>query len=108
MRSRSINAEHALNKGAFTTAKQAGSSRVVSHANSEREVAVDSLTKIGARLKAFEINISRLDGELVEQDIAARRLEAESGWEFAKEIDRIETALKMVGGTLDVSQRRPH
>ena len=48
--------------------------------------------------------VDRLDGNLVEQDIAARRQEALIGYEFAKQVDRIEAALQSVKSNLDLDQ----
>jgi hypothetical protein len=43
--------------------------------------------------KQQQSQISKLDGDLVEQDIAARRCEARFGYEFAQRVDEIEAAL---------------
>jgi DNA modification methylase len=62
------------------------------------------LDQTASRLKAFESEITKLDGKLVEQDIAARRIEANIGWEFARQVDQIEAALKAAGIKLNVDQ----
>ena len=47
-------------------------------------------------LRRMRERVDRLDGNLVEQDIAARRQEALIGYEFAKQVDRIEAALQSI------------
>lgn len=64
----------------------------------------DFLHQTAIRLKAAEAEIKKLDTKLVEQDIAARRIEADVGWQFAQEVDQIEAALKASGGKLNVEQ----
>jgi hypothetical protein len=53
-----------------------------------------------ARLRSMEAEIAPVGTKLVEQDIAARRLEADIGWEFAQLVDQIETAVKAIGSTV--------
>jgi hypothetical protein len=55
-------------------------------------------------LRRMRQNVDRLDGDLVEQDIAARRQEALIGFEFAKQVDRIEAALQSIKSNLDLDQ----
>jgi site-specific DNA-methyltransferase (adenine-specific) len=62
------------------------------------------LDQTATRLKTLEAEIATLDGKLVEQDIAARRLEADAGYEYAMQVDQIGTALKACGRKLDVDQ----
>jgi len=50
----------------------------------------------------MQTKVSRLDGALVEQDIAARKQEALIGWEFAKQVDKIEAALKATRSNLTI------
>ena len=52
----------------------------------------------------MEMEIAKLDTKLVENDIATRRIEAHSGWEFAQKVDQIETALRSSGRKLDLTQ----
>jgi hypothetical protein len=55
-------------------------------------------------LRRMREKVDRLDGNLVEQDIAARRQEALIGYEFAKQVDRIEAALQSIKSNLDLDQ----
>ena len=55
-------------------------------------------------LRRMRERVDRLDGNLVEQDIAARRQEALIGYEFAKQVDRIEAALQSIKSNLDLDQ----
>jgi DNA modification methylase len=64
----------------------------------------DFLDQTADRLKAMQAEISKLDTKLVENDIAARRIEADVGWEFAQKVDEIEAALKVSGQKLNVEQ----
>jgi DNA modification methylase len=57
-----------------------------------------------AALRRMQVKVDRLDGSLVERDIAARKQEAQIGFEFAKLIDRIEAALKATGSNLNLDQ----
>jgi hypothetical protein len=52
----------------------------------------------------MQTRVGRLDGALVEQDIAARKQEALIGWEFAKQVDKIESALKTMRSNSSVDQ----
>jgi hypothetical protein len=56
--------------------------------------AQEFLTQTAVRLKRMTVRLNRLDGSLVENDIAARRIEADIGLAWAKVVDRIEAALK--------------
>jgi DNA modification methylase len=58
------------------------------------------LSQTAASLRRMQSKLARLDGNLVEQDIAARRQEAEIGFEFARRFDRIEASLKFIGSNL--------
>jgi site-specific DNA-methyltransferase (cytosine-N4-specific) len=62
------------------------------------------LPQATAALHRMQVKVDRLDGGLVEQDIAARKQEAQIGWEFAKLVDRIEGALKATGSNLKLDQ----
>ena len=44
--------------------------------------------------------LKKIDVSLVEQDIAARRLEADIGWQYAKLVERIVKALAATGSNL--------
>src|ERR1700684_133039 len=66
--------------------------------------ATQFLSQTAASFRRMQTKLSRLDGDLVEQDIAARRQEAEIGFEFAKQVDRIEASLKVAGSNLSVDQ----
>src|SRR4051794_8283780 len=66
------------------------------------------LTTTAASMRRMQIKLVRLDGNLVEQDIAARRQEAEIGFEFAKQVDRIEVSLKAIGSNLRLDQWCKH
>ena len=48
--------------------------------------------------------LDRLDGNLTEHDISARRVEADIGWQFAKAVDRIKAALKVTGSNQRLDQ----
>jgi DNA modification methylase len=52
------------------------------------------LAKTAASIRRMQTKVVRLDGNLDEQDIAARKQEAAIGWEFAKQVDKIEAALE--------------
>ena len=54
------------------------------------------LSHTATLLRRMREKVDRLDGNLVEQDIAARRQEALIGHEFAKQVDRIEAALQSI------------
>ena len=56
--------------------------------------------------RGMQSKIDRLDGKLVEQDIAARRQEALIGYRFAQQIEAVEAALKSVKSNLNVDQWR--
>ena len=62
------------------------------------------LSHAATLLRRMREKVDRLDGNLVEQDIAARRQEALIGYEFAKQVDRIEAALQSVKSNLDLDQ----
>jgi hypothetical protein len=62
------------------------------------------LSHTATALRRMREKADRLDGNLVEQDIAARRQEALIGYEFAKQVDRIETALQSIKSNLDLDQ----
>jgi site-specific DNA-methyltransferase (adenine-specific) len=62
------------------------------------------LSRTAGLLHRMQTRVSRLDGDLVEQDIAARRQEALLGWEFAKQVDRIDAALKLIRSNLNIDQ----
>ena len=62
------------------------------------------LSHTATLLRRMREKVDRLDGNLVEQDIAARRQEALIGYEFAKQIDRIETALRSIRSNLDLDR----
>jgi hypothetical protein len=62
------------------------------------------LSQTAQSFRRMQTKLDRLDGSLVEQDIAARRQEAEIGFEFAKLVDRIEASLKEVGSNLRLDQ----
>lgn len=62
------------------------------------------LPQTAAALNRMRVRFERLDGGLVEQDIAARKQEAQIGWEFAKLVDRIEAALKTTGSNLNLDR----
>jgi hypothetical protein len=62
------------------------------------------LSQTATLLRRRQAKIDRLDGNLVEQDIAARREDALIGCEFAKQVDQIEAALKTIGSNLNVDQ----
>ena len=47
------------------------------------------LSRTATLLRRMRERADRLDGNLVGQDIAARRQEAQIGYEFAKQVDRI-------------------
>jgi hypothetical protein len=66
--------------------------------------AAQFLTDIAATFRKMHSRFSRLDGNLVEQDIAARRIEADIGFEFARVVDRIEAALKGAGSNQRIDQ----
>lgn len=65
---------------------------------------IDYLDQTVIRLKEAEAKIAKLDGKNVEQDIAARRAEADVGWEFAQQVDEIEVALKQSRRNLNLEQ----
>src|SRR4051794_25578697 len=69
-----------------------------------RTAAKQFLPKAAAAIHRMQVKVVRLDGGLVEQDIAARKQEAQIGWEFAKQVDRIEAALKATGSNLNLDQ----
>src|SRR5271154_3682422 len=62
------------------------------------------LTQTAASLRRMTGKLDRLDGSLVEQDIAARRIEADIGLAFAKAVDRIEAALKSTRSNQRIDQ----
>jgi hypothetical protein len=62
------------------------------------------LSHTATLLRRMRERVDRLDGNLVEQDIAARRQEALIGYEFAKQVDRIEAALQSIKSNLDLDQ----
>ena len=62
------------------------------------------LSHAATLLRRMREKVDRLDGNLVEQDIAARRQEALIGYEFAKQVDRIEAALQSIKSNLDLDQ----
>jgi hypothetical protein len=62
------------------------------------------LAQTAASFHRMQTRLDRLNGSLVKQDIAARRQEAEIGFEFAKLVDRIEASLKAVGSNLRLDQ----
>jgi DNA modification methylase len=62
------------------------------------------LPQTAAALHRMQVKVLRLDGSLVENDIAARKQEAQIGFEFAKLVDRIEGALKATGSNLNLDQ----
>ena len=62
------------------------------------------LPHTAAALRRMQVKVDRLDGSLVQQDIAARRQEALIGHEFAIKYDRIEAALKATGSNLNLDQ----
>ena len=62
------------------------------------------LSHAATLLRRMRERVDRLDGNLVEQDIAARRQEALIGYEFAKQVDRIEAALQPIKSNLDLDQ----
>jgi DNA methylase len=62
------------------------------------------LAQTVALLRRMQVKLVRLDGNLVEQDINARRQEADIGFEFAKRVDRIEASLKAVGSNLNLDE----
>jgi len=64
----------------------------------------DYLAETASKIKAKEAAIKTLDTKLVENDIAARRIEADIGWAFAQQVDQIEAALKAEGRKLNVDQ----
>jgi DNA modification methylase len=62
------------------------------------------LSHAATLLRRMRERVDRLDGNLVEQDIAARRQEALIGYEFAKQVDRIEAALQSIKSNLDLDR----
>ena len=62
------------------------------------------LDQTAARLNAMQAKITKLDTKLVEQDIAARRIEADVGWKYAQQVDEIVAALKSSGQRLNIEQ----
>jgi DNA modification methylase len=66
--------------------------------------AIQFLPQTAAALHRMQVKLDRLDGNLVEQDIAARKQEAQIGWEFAKLVDRIEGALRATGSNMNLDQ----
>ena len=62
------------------------------------------LSQTALSFRRMQTKLDRLDGNLVEQDIAARRQEAEIGFTFAKLVDRIEASLKAVRSNLRLDQ----
>ena len=62
------------------------------------------LSRIASSIKAKQAEIIKLDTGLVENDIAARRIEAAVGWEFAQQVDAIEAALMASRQKLNVEQ----
>jgi hypothetical protein len=62
------------------------------------------LSHTATLLRRTRERVDRLDANLVEQDIAARRQEALIGYEFAKQVDRIEAALQSIKSNLDLDQ----
>ena len=62
------------------------------------------LSRTATLLRRMRQKVHRLDGSLVEQDIAARRQEALIGLEFAKQVDRIDAALQSIKSNLDLDQ----
>jgi hypothetical protein len=62
------------------------------------------LAQTATLLRRRQAKIGRLDGNLVEHDIAARREEALIGYEFAERVDCIEPALKAIRSNLNVDQ----
>jgi DNA modification methylase len=62
------------------------------------------LTETAASLRRMAVKLDRLDGNVTEQDIAGRRLEADLGHEFAVKVDRLETALKSTGSNQRIDQ----
>src|ERR1700733_5931564 len=66
--------------------------------------ATQFLSQTALSFHRMQTKLVRLDGSLVEQDIAARRQEAEIGFEFAKLVDRIEASLTATGSNLRLDQ----
>jgi DNA modification methylase len=62
------------------------------------------LDQTAAVLQSLEAEIVKLDGKLVDQDIAARSIEAKVGLQFAEQVDEIEAALRASGRKLNVDQ----
>src|ERR1700722_18747932 len=62
------------------------------------------LSQTALSFHRMQTKLVRLDGSLVEQDIVARRQEAEIGFEFAKLVDRIEASLNAVRSNLRLDQ----
>jgi hypothetical protein len=62
------------------------------------------LAQTATPLRRRQAKIDRLDGNLVEHDIAARREEALIGYEFAERVDCIEPALRAIRSNLNVDQ----
>ena len=60
------------------------------------------LSTTAASIRRMQTRVGRLDGALVEQDIAARKQEAQIGFEFAKRVDKIEAALKATRTNLTI------
>jgi len=62
------------------------------------------LTQTAASLRRLTLKLDRLDGNLTEHDISARRIEADIGWQFAKAVDQIEAALSATGSNQRLDQ----
>ena len=62
------------------------------------------LADVAAKIHHMQVKHRRFVGNLIERDIAACRIEAEIGWEYAKQVDKIEVALTATGSKLDISE----
>jgi DNA modification methylase len=66
--------------------------------------AAQFLADVAAKIHRMQAKHRRIVGSLVERDIAACRILAEIGWEYAKRVDKIEAALKATGSKVDISE----
>jgi DNA modification methylase len=61
------------------------------------------LADVVAKIHRMQSRHHRIVGSLVDRDIAACRVLAEIGWEYARQVDKIEAALTATGSKLDIS-----